>query len=101
MSQAVGSYSKAGVSTSSVGNLLPNGMTTPWGGSVTVQASGSTQYTVTIGTMPASVCPIVAANIVSNPHISGVSGCTSSANNFTYTYNAVYSFIAHLTGGIK
>ena len=89
LAQGTGSYSAAGVSTATLQPMMPNdSFTTPWGGSITVAATGSSTYTVDISVMPIAVCGQIKARLAGNPKYMGVTNnaCTS-VTDFTYTYD--------------
>ncbi len=91
LSQASGSYSAAGVSTASLGPLLPaNGFLTPWGQSITIGTVGPSSYTVTVPKTPSGVCPLVISKLKSNNHYAGLTGScsTTAATDINYTYTA-------------
>lgn len=89
LAQATGSYTGGNVSDTTIAPLLPaNGLTTPWGTSVTVSATEANTYTVSIPGMPAGVCGIVSSQLKANAHFSVTSTCGTGATPFSYTYTS-------------
>ncbi|MBA3661259.1 MAG: hypothetical protein H0W64_06005 [Gammaproteobacteria bacterium] len=88
LAQATGTYS-ASVSTNAIKPLLPaNGLTTPWGSSITIDSAGTNTYTVTIPGMPPGVCAIVNSQLGANAHFDPSTQCGAAPANFTYTYTS-------------
>lgn len=88
LAQATGSYSGGDVSNTTIAPLLPaNGLTSPWGSTITVDASNASQYTVSIPGMPIGVCSIVSSQLKANAHFS-VSAACSAGGTFKYTYTS-------------
>jgi len=77
LSQATGTYS--GITTSTIAPLLgTNGLALPWGGTL-AYAYSSPGYTITLGSVPASVCALLQARVVINKHFTASGGCGALA----------------------
>ena len=92
LSQSTGTYS--GVSTATVAPLLPGGgttITTQWGTNIGIVGAASS-YVVTIGTVPAQVCPLLVSRLSANKNFKSTpataAACTGAAADVTYTYTA-------------
>lgn len=92
LAQATGSYSAAGISTSTLAPLLPGGLTsgfiTPWGTTITVTVSSPSKYTVTLPGTPSGVCPLLLSKLVANNHYTSSSTCGTAAADVVYDYTA-------------
>lgn len=90
LAQSTGSYSAAGVNTTTVQALVPqNSMTTPWGTDITIPSATATTYTVNIASVPSGVCPLVLSKLQANNHYSTSTTCSSSsATTINYVYTA-------------
>jgi type II secretory pathway pseudopilin PulG len=91
LAQASGSYLTANISNTTILPLLPaNGLTSPWGDSITVTATAANAYSVAINTMPASVCGPVKAQLAANAHfdVSNVT-CPGAGSTTTFTYKYI------------
>lgn len=91
ISQGTNSYSN--VNSANIQGYLSSsgGGKAPWGATIGVSGSsgGGTSYVVTVPDMPAAVCGQVYGAMSGNPHITGMSACSSTASQtFTYTYTA-------------
>jgi len=87
VAMASGSYSTGGLTTTAVQAMLPNNGVVPWSTDQVTVAASAASYNVTLPAMPADVCPLVYSKLAGDPHYTPISPCTSSAANFTYTYN--------------
>lgn len=90
VTQGSGSYS--GVNNSSIVALMPNtGLSTSWGGTITVTGTGATTYTIAMTSVPKQICPLVVAKLFADNHLGSVmQTCSSSAATaLTYTYTSV------------
>jgi len=88
LAQPFGSYSGAGVATTTVAAVLPaSAMTTPWGGSITLGSVSPNQYTMSITSVPANICNLIVAKLTANNHFTSMTAC-SGTTNFSVTYQA-------------
>lgn len=87
LAQGTGTYSS--LSTSTVASIMPakNGMTQPWGGSITITA-GTSSFTMTLTEVPIAVCPVLVSRLKANTKYTPGS-CTSNA--VTPTLAIVYT----------
>ncbi len=89
ISQGAGGYST--VTSATLAALLPkNGLISPWNGTITF-AGSATSYLLTLGTMPASICPIIKVKLSANGRITGLGSITCPASgtvSFAFTYSS-------------
>jgi type II secretory pathway pseudopilin PulG len=84
LSQGSGTFSS--VNTTNVGSIAGSkNMITPYGAASTFTiTSGAGSYTVSVGTMPASVCSALFTKLTINSKFSGA-GCSAGVLSYTYS----------------
>ena len=89
LAQGSGSYATASIGNATLSPLLPsNGLTLPWGSTITVGSPSATSYTVTMNSVPANQCPKIKSKITANSHYSSATACDVTATNLVITYTS-------------
>ena len=85
--QPTGTYS--GITSTVIAPLLPSaGLSTPWGGKITIGTATATGYTITIGNVPGTICSLLTPKITASKNLTISSTCGASAGDMVIKYTA-------------
>lgn len=90
LAQGSGSYAAPGVTSNNISPLLPaNGLTMPWGTTISFGAPTSTSYLVTLNGVPPSECGLLQSKFAANTHYSaGACQPAPAVTNLTIAYTS-------------